>query len=89
MLAFFLIVGLVAVTMVGFGAFLLLSAGVLSFVDANGYSDVFVQRIGLILLIQLVFDVFLQTVVEHLLESFLVDFYSHRVLSKQGSIGHR
>ena len=42
MLAFFLIVGLVAVTMVGFGAFLLLSAGVLSFVDANGYGDVFV-----------------------------------------------
>ena len=79
-LALFLVVSLVAVTIVGFGAFLLLSASVLSFVDANGHSDVFVQRIGLILLVQLVFDVFLQTVVEHLLKSFLVDFRSHRVL---------
>ena len=51
MLAFFLIVGLIAVTIVGFGAFLLLSTGVLSFVDANSYGDIFVQRIGLILLI--------------------------------------
>ena len=41
-LAFFLVVGLVAVTIVGFGAFLLLSTGVLSFVDANGHSDIFV-----------------------------------------------
>ena len=51
MLALFLVVGFVAITIVSFGAFLLLSVSVLSFVDANSYSDVFVQRVGLILLI--------------------------------------
>ena len=42
LLAFFLVVSLVVVAVVGFSTFLLLSASVLSFVDTNGYSDIFI-----------------------------------------------
>lgn len=41
-LALLLVVGFVAVAVVGFGTFFLLSTSVLPFVDANSYGDILV-----------------------------------------------
>ena len=54
----------------------LLLAAVQPIVNADGYGDVLVKRVGTILLIEFVLDFFLEAVIEQVYKPFLVDLGS-------------
>ena len=67
---------------------LLLLPRVLSIVDTNSYSDILVESLRAIDLIELVLNLFLKAVVEQLYKAFVVKFDLYSVLLEDYSIGY-
>jgi hypothetical protein len=65
-----------------------LPACIESVVDTNSYSDVLVEFVRPVLLVELVLDLFLKAVVEYIYKPFVVDISSQYILAEQGSIGY-
>jgi hypothetical protein len=60
---------------------------VLAVVDTDRYSDILVKRVGSVLLVQLVLNLFLKAIVEYLYKTLIVDLGLYCVLPKEYGVG--